>query len=646
MFGRVRRYVNRFQERRKIAASSCFDASWYLNQYPDVRSSGQTALGHYLSFGAYEGRSPHPLFDAAWYVQHNPSACAVGQNPLLHYLQTGAASQQSPHPLFDVAWYLGQNPDAARSQESALSHYLRIGSARGTSPSRLFDPAFYVLQLVDGIPSDTTPFSHYLSIGERMGLRPNPHFDPHYYLATYRDAQEGGTGALLHYRLIGAAEQRNPSSEFNAGIYWDHLTLEERDEYLDCLAHYYRVGHKLGIPFNTEQARRHLVENCTNGRPTILSLLHSQGGGTEKYVYDVAELHHARINMLAMRPGSDKRLTISLADRQKKGSVSFDPSTQFGELLNFLRECRTMRLHVNHILGHESYLSALIESLAVPFDVTVHDYYLLSPQPHLTDPDGRYVGDDLLAAADKLLAAAFGPSPPASLAEWQSTFRWLLERCERLIIPSMDAARRFAAAAPDARVVLTAHPDAPAPMPKLRPSGLSGDAALRIAVLGEINPHKGSNVILTCAQLARASSDPLQFVIVGATSRELEMLATGVRVTGRFRPSDLPGLLQEIDPHLIWYPAQCPETFAYTLSEGLRTGLPLVVANLGALPERVGGQPWVWIKPWDIEPRQWNEFFKCIRVRNLLPGIPPEIVGVPWTITDAFYKDKYLDWIY
>ena len=40
-----------------------FDADWYLHNNPDVAASGLDPAEHFVAFGVFEGRLPHPLFD-------------------------------------------------------------------------------------------------------------------------------------------------------------------------------------------------------------------------------------------------------------------------------------------------------------------------------------------------------------------------------------------------------------------------------------------------------------------------------------------------------------------------------------------------------------------------------------------------------
>jgi O-antigen biosynthesis protein len=84
---------------RIISESGMFDGDWYLTQYPDVARAGLNPLLHFISFGAAEGRDPHPLFDTSWYLKQNPDVAAANMNPLEHYLKYGAAEGRAPGPL-------------------------------------------------------------------------------------------------------------------------------------------------------------------------------------------------------------------------------------------------------------------------------------------------------------------------------------------------------------------------------------------------------------------------------------------------------------------------------------------------------------------------------------------------------------------
>lgn len=72
-----------------IKLSGFFDEKWYLNKYPDVAKNKLDPAGHYLKYGAKEGRNPGPYFDAKWYLSTYRDVAESGMNPLLHYVLHG-----------------------------------------------------------------------------------------------------------------------------------------------------------------------------------------------------------------------------------------------------------------------------------------------------------------------------------------------------------------------------------------------------------------------------------------------------------------------------------------------------------------------------------------------------------------------------
>ncbi|WP_311066017.1 hypothetical protein [Halomonas sp. DWK9] len=84
------------QQLAMIKESGFFDAQWYCEQYPDVKTAGIEPAEHYLKFGAIEGRNPSDKFDTHFYLCEYPDVAISGQNPLLHYLRYGQHEERFP----------------------------------------------------------------------------------------------------------------------------------------------------------------------------------------------------------------------------------------------------------------------------------------------------------------------------------------------------------------------------------------------------------------------------------------------------------------------------------------------------------------------------------------------------------------------
>jgi glycosyltransferase involved in cell wall biosynthesis len=81
----------------QIRSSGFFDERYYLESYPDVRSSGMDPLLHYLAHGHQENRNPSKKFDTEYYRKAYLDGCA-DVCPLAHMAEQGLKDVVSPRP--------------------------------------------------------------------------------------------------------------------------------------------------------------------------------------------------------------------------------------------------------------------------------------------------------------------------------------------------------------------------------------------------------------------------------------------------------------------------------------------------------------------------------------------------------------------
>lgn len=154
-----------------------FDNDWYLGCNPGVAEAGVHPLGHYVSFGARELRSPSPLFDPRYYAYQKPEVVDQDLHPLEDYLRAGGFEGLDPNEFFDSRWYLAEYEDARASGLNPLLHYVKTGEAAGYRPSALFDPEAHKAEYPDVDWSRTSPLAHFLSIrGHVQGAPSASHF--------------------------------------------------------------------------------------------------------------------------------------------------------------------------------------------------------------------------------------------------------------------------------------------------------------------------------------------------------------------------------------------------------------------------------------------------------------------------------------
>lgn len=387
------------------------------------------------------------------------------------------------------------------------------------------------------------------------------------------------------------------------------------------------------------QARHRLaawIELLRNSpRPRSLHLTHHLSGGTWLHIQELFDHLANEVDFLLLKPLGEGRFELDLSGHQRLMLLQLRLPEQFPLLIELLTSIGLSHLHFHHTLGLETALWGLPARLGIPFDVTLHDYYFINANPTQTDDLGRYCPD---------LEQQATPYPfPVSLEQWQENQKPLLYQADRVIAPSHHTAALYRQHFPEARYRVIFHPEWErwAPYPAVREPQLPPDAPLRIVVFGAISREKGADLLEQSAQQARAQHLPLEFHLIGYAYRPLD----AVIEHGDYDHTQIVTQIQQLDPHLLWFTALWPETYSYTLSEGLATGLPILAPNLGAFPERLAGRPFTWIEPWEQPVTAWLE-----RLTQLRQHFIEQHSGTshPWqeqpstSNGDPFYRLHYL----
>jgi glycosyltransferase involved in cell wall biosynthesis len=126
-----------------------------------------------------------------------------------------------------------------------------------------------------------------------------------------------------------------------------------------------------------------------------------------------------------------------------------------------------------------------------------------------------------------------------------------------------------------------------------RGSRIGSEQRLRVALLGQVAyPAKGAEAYSEL--MGRTRSLPIEWHVFGDTTvygygQRLERMGLGDRLHlhGAYRQEEIIGLLSRQAIDLSMLLPTCDETFCFTLSESLLAGVPAMVSNVGALPERV-----------------------------------------------------------
>lgn len=340
-----------------------------------------------------------------------------------------------------------------------------------------------------------------------------------------------------------------------------------------------------------------LARLAASPRPAIVFIAHGWTGGVRRHIDDLAALVSGRADVLVIEPADDTTIRLYWPRAGECFSAWYRLPDDLGTLSDTLRAIGVARLHYHHVHALPRSILSLPAASGLPYDCTLHDYFPICPQYHLVDEHGRYCGEPDAAGCAACLALRPGQWG-LDITKWRSEFGAFLHGAARVIAPSHDVEQRIRRYFPSLAVYVWPHPETP---PGRSPR------IVRVVTLGTLSPEKGLRVVDACGRDAAGRGLPLVFRVLGAATGAIALPPEApVTIHGSYPDEQLPRLLAAERADVIFFPAQVPETWSYTLSVALGTDTPIVASRIGAIGERLAGRARVRLLPFDSSPAQWN----------------------------------------
>ncbi|MEP6942908.1 MAG: glycosyltransferase [Betaproteobacteria bacterium] len=340
-----------------------------------------------------------------------------------------------------------------------------------------------------------------------------------------------------------------------------------------------------------------LLRLAESSNQLILFIAHAWGGGIRRHMDELAAMVGERCNVLLLEPAQGDVVKLSWLREGEGFAAYFELPGAIDDLLRLLGELGLVRIHFHHVHGLPRAVLDLPRAANVPYDCTLHDYYAICPQYHLVTEQGRYCGEPDVQGCTTCISrrpALWG----LGITAWRAAFAELLASADRVFAPSADVQRRIARYMPSVEVTLLPHAE----------TQPAGPRVVRVATLGALSPEKGLRVVAACSDDARARGLPLAFRVLGSTTEPLPQWPhAALSVHGQYAEAELPALISAERPDVIWFPAQVPESYSYTLSAALASGAAIVASALGAFPERLASHPRATLLSPDASAREWND---------------------------------------
>lgn len=374
--------------------------------------------------------------------------------------------------------------------------------------------------------------------------------------------------------------------------------------------------------FRFEMVLRYIY---SSRKPLILIIGHGAGGGTRRYIEELRSYFQDDINYLWIEPARTGWIRLNFPTWADRFNCEINLSKDKYTLVELLRSICIDAVHINHVAGIEAFTFELIDVLDVPYMVTLHDYYLIGKNPTLTDSSGEF-------APEKTLRDLKGVDESGLTLPITDSF---LTKALRVWAPSKEAAEIYGDVLPDLQVDVFEHigTDIISEFPPVQNPRLNSRTTVKICVIGALGIEKGADILELVAVLSKKTGLGIEFELLGYAYRNLD---SAVRVHGSYKENELQKKLKHIAPDIIWFPCRWPETYSYTLTAALESGLPICAPALGAFKSRTVGRPFTWIYDHTFPTSDILQFLRSC-IGELDAEKTPQSVWLNQAISDKFY---------
>jgi len=322
---------------------------------------------------------------------------------------------------------------------------------------------------------------------------------------------------------------------------------------------------------------------ASSGRPKILAISHGMGGGVVTHIQEL-ERELTEVDFVLLEPVGDGVVQVLLVPLKANRSptLRFHLDEQYDAFLNFCKAIGICHVHFHHTMGLPTRVWGLALDLGLEYDYTLHDFWVINGNPTLTGKNGVYAGDG--PDRDRICAERSPLPDGVSAEQWRNLQVPLLRDARFVIAPSADTRGRIAQEGAFHSITnwrVSPHLDH-GELPNSVSEFSINNRSIRVVVLGALSQEKGADILEAVAQ--RLSGSPIEFHLLGYGYRPL---SKEVITHGAYREYEALERLFELEPDVVWFTAQWPETYSYTLSLALKACVPVVAPNLGAFPERL-----------------------------------------------------------
>lgn len=375
---------------------------------------------------------------------------------------------------------------------------------------------------------------------------------------------------------------------------------------------------------------RYIGENISfelgriNKRINILFLIHDWKnveknlGGTTLHAYDLIRNLRDKYNFHVFAPEDGIYKLYSYWEKTETvldfpGVINFKDFNYYNGdyksiVSRIVKDFDIRVVHIHHMKGHYFDIKDIIRENKLYSIFTAHDYYAVCPLINKMYKLEKYCGNPTPEMCGECLHSVLGYQNNM-IFNWRHNWLSLLGLVNKIITPSEAAKQELLMTFPKLKVYVVEHG---VDLERIESKLDIDDSGIRnIAFVGVIAKHKGSEILRYLVETAKMKN--VKIHLFGITDKKLRIRNSKYFVDhGPYKREDLPNLLTKNKIHLVCLFSMWPETYTYTLTESISSGVPVLGVSLGAVGERVKKFGLGWLIEPDAKPQEYVEKIKSI----------------------------------
>lgn len=339
-------------------------------------------------------------------------------------------------------------------------------------------------------------------------------------------------------------------------------------------------------------------------RKNILFIIHdwtdieNNLGGTTIHCLDLIKglRNDYNIHVLAPEKGlfklfsyfKDDESILELNGVYASGRISFYNDEYYNLLDEIVKGLNIAAIHVHHMIGHYFDLIDVAKRNNIKTFITLHDFYSLCPSINMLYNMEKYCLDLKEKDCSNCLYNKMKIKENI-VSHWQSEWKYFLTQFDYIITPSGSTKEIIEKELNIPNIKVIEHG-----IDIERHYKEKKSEVLNVAFIGVMAIHKGAREII---ELISSNKDKeIKYHLFGDSEfNELKRNRNNYIYHGRYKRNDLPHLMKENNIDIVCNLSIWPETYSYTLTETIASGVPVLCYNIGAVCERINTNGFGWV---------------------------------------------------